>query len=109
MPEPEPEQEQHTDAPAPPGASGVDPMATLERLGLLALGVADLALDQLRQASAQVQAVTRRSDLRELLTDGVTDLLARGELASRRLTQGSDNYLELMARRAIERADATHG
>ena len=77
--------------------------APLELLTLLAAGVADLALDQLRQSADRAQQVMRRSDLRELLTDGVVELRKRGELATRRAGVGNENYLETMARRAAER------
>ncbi|MFD6938162.1 hypothetical protein ACFWAP_18685 [Streptomyces goshikiensis] len=82
------------------------PSATLELLTLLAAGAADLALDQLRQSADRAQEALRRSDLRELLTDGVVELRKRGELATRRAGAASEheNYLEIMARRAAERA-----
>ncbi|WP_157855812.1 hypothetical protein [Streptomyces aureocirculatus] len=87
-----------------------NPFATLEQVGVLALGAVDLVLDQLRQAAAGGQGAARRSDLRELVADGMRDLKARGELASRRVAAAdSDNYLELMARRAIERSGRTAG
>ncbi|MFI8265459.1 MULTISPECIES: polyprenyl synthetase [unclassified Streptomyces] len=79
------------------------PPVTLELLALLAAGVADLALDQLRQSADRAQEVLRRSDLRELLTDGVVELRKRGELATRRSGAGAENHLEAMARRAAER------
>ncbi|MFD4245243.1 hypothetical protein ACFWP3_27200 [Streptomyces sp. NPDC058525] len=78
----------------------------LELLTLLAAGVADLALDQLRQSADRAQQAMRRSDLRELFTDGVVELRKRGELATRRAGAGNDNYLETMARRAAERVAA---
>ncbi|MFC9585240.1 hypothetical protein ACFVJ8_20750 [Streptomyces yangpuensis] len=74
--------------------------ASLELLTLLAAGVADLALDQLRQTADRAQDALRRADLRELLTDGVVELRKRGELATRRAGMGEENYLETMARRA---------
>ncbi|MEV6676496.1 hypothetical protein AB0N09_06435 [Streptomyces erythrochromogenes] len=77
--------------------------ASLELLTLLAAGVADLALDQLRQTADRAQDALRRADLRELLTDGVVELRKRGELATRRAGMGDENYLETMARRASER------
>ncbi|MCX4524582.1 MULTISPECIES: hypothetical protein [unclassified Streptomyces] len=82
------------------------PSATLELLTLLAAGAADLALDQLRQSADRAQEALRRSDLRELLTDGVVELRKRGELATRRAGAAAENenYLETMARRAAERA-----
>ncbi|MEU9147683.1 hypothetical protein [Streptomyces sp. NPDC048349] len=80
--------------------------APLEFVALLAAGVADLALDQLRQSADLAQQVMRRSDLRELLTDGVVELRKRGELATRRAGVGNENYLETMARRAAERVAA---
>ncbi|MFD9407645.1 hypothetical protein ACFWBN_11595 [Streptomyces sp. NPDC059989] len=80
--------------------------APLELLTLLAAGVADLALDQLRQTADRAQHVMRRSDLRELFTDGVVELRKRGELATRRAGVGNENYLETMARRAAERIAA---
>lgn len=80
--------------------------ARLELLTLLAAGVADLALDQLRQTADRAQHVMRRSDLRELLTDGVVELRKRGELATRRAGVGAENYLETMARRAAGRVAA---
>ncbi|MFE9931252.1 hypothetical protein [Streptomyces sp. NPDC005533] len=77
--------------------------ASLELLTLLAAGVADLALDQLRQTVDRAQDAMRRHDLPELLTDGVVELRKRGELATRRAGMGHENYLETMARRASER------
>ncbi|WP_327361032.1 hypothetical protein [Streptomyces sp. NBC_01296] len=79
------------------------PAVTLELLTLLAAGVADLALDQLRQSADRAQDVLRRPDLRDLLTDGVVELRKRGELATRRSGAGAENHLETMARRAAER------
>lgn len=76
--------------------------ASLELLTLLAAGVADLALDQLRQTADRAQDALRRADLRELLTEGVVELRKRGELATRRAGVGNENYLETMARRAAE-------
>jgi hypothetical protein len=87
-----------------------NPFATLEQVGLLALGAVDLVLDQVRQAADRGQGAVRRSDLRELVADGMKDLKVRGELASRRVAAAdSDNYLELMARRSIERNGRTAG
>ncbi|MER5873202.1 hypothetical protein [Streptomyces sp. NPDC002044] len=86
------------------------PFAALEEVGLLALGAVDLALDQVRQATGRGEDVVRRSDLRELVADGVRELRARGELASKRVAAADDdNYLELMARRAAERRDRADG
>lgn len=95
-------------APPPQSAPERDPApdappVTLELLALLAAGVADLALDQLRQSADRAQEVLRRSDLRELLTDGVVELRKRGELATRRSGAATENHLETMARRAAER------
>jgi hypothetical protein len=81
-----------------------NPFAALGQVGLLALGAVDLVLDQVRQAADRGQGAVRRSDLRELVEDGLQDLKVRGELASRRVAASdSENYLELMARRAIDR------
>ncbi|MFJ3925950.1 hypothetical protein [Streptomyces sp. NPDC090022] len=99
----ETEQERQAGA-ASSAAGGWAPAATLELLAHLAAGVADLALDQLRQSADRAQDAMRRSDLRELLTDGVVELRKRGELATRRVGGASDNYLEIMARRAAEKA-----
>lgn len=85
-----------------PGA----PAASLELLALLAAGAADLALDQLRLTADRAQSALRRSDLRDLVTDGVVELRKRGELATRRADTGGDNYLETMARRVAERIAA---
>ncbi|MEV6576180.1 hypothetical protein [Streptomyces sp. NPDC051577] len=90
------------------GAAPWSPFAALEEVGLLALGAVDMALDQVRQATGRGEDVVRRSDLRELVADGVKELRARGELASRRVVAADDdNYLELMARRAAERRART--
>ncbi|MFI1457384.1 hypothetical protein [Streptomyces roseus] len=86
-----------------PPAEDRTPPVNLELLALLAAGVADLALDQLRQSADRAQEVLRRSDLRELLTDGVVELRKRGELATRRSGAATENHLETMARRAAER------
>lgn len=90
---------------APP-AGDDKPAVALELLALLAAGVADLALDQLRQSADRAQDVLRRPDLRDLLTDGVVELRKRGELATRRAGAGAENHLETMARRAAERVAA---
>ncbi|WP_199920456.1 hypothetical protein [Streptomyces katrae] len=90
-------------APGPENPAPDTPPVTLELLTLLAAGVADLALDQLRQSAERAQGVLRRSDLRDLLTDGVVELRKRGELATRRSGAGAENHLETMARRAAER------
>ncbi|MFI5669738.1 hypothetical protein [Streptomyces sp. NPDC051704] len=114
QPGPSPQHEQPggpgpAEQPAQPGpeqgATPGSPPVTLELLTLLAAGVADLALDQLRQSADRAQEVLRRSDLRELLTDGVVELRKRGELATRRsgAGAGAENHLEAMARRAAER------
>ncbi|MGA4844939.1 hypothetical protein ACOBQB_01080 [Streptomyces sp. G5(2025)] len=93
-----------------PQQASWNPLATLEQVGLLALGAVDLVLDQVRQATDRGQGAVRRSDVRELVADGMKDLKARGELASQRVAAAdSDNYLELMARRSIERNVRTAG
>ncbi|MDJ0382730.1 hypothetical protein [Streptomyces sp. G-G2] len=99
------ETEQGRPGPTDPAAEGArKPAAALELLTYLAAGVADMALDQLRESTERAQGVLRRSDLRELLNDGVVELRKRGELATQRAAAGSENYLETMARRAAERA-----
>ncbi|ANP56847.1 hypothetical protein AVL59_28700 [Streptomyces griseochromogenes] len=70
-------------------------------MGLLALGLADLACDQLRQLTDRGRQTAHSSDLPHLLTDGMKELHARGELAARRVTQDCDNYLELVARKVV--------
>ncbi|MEU4202644.1 polyprenyl synthetase [Streptomyces sp. NPDC026294] len=94
------------DDPAGAGPFGRLPAAGLESVALLAVGIADVALERLRRAAGRGQQLLRRSDLRELLADGVDDLRARGELASRRVAPDTENYLEVMARRAAKRAGA---
>ncbi|MFH9424202.1 hypothetical protein [Streptomyces sp. NPDC017529] len=115
-----PEQEEGTDSagsdptgtdPTSSGPTGTDPSGRhptvgLEHAALLAVGIADLALERLRHAADRGQQLLRRSDLRDLLADGMNDLRARGELASRRVTPDTENYLEVMARRAAKRAGA---
>lgn len=115
-----PEQEEGTDsagsdptgtAPTSTDPTGTDPSgrhptAGLEHVALLAVGIADLALERLRHAADRGQQLLRRSDLRDLLADGMNDLRARGELASHRVTPDTENYLEVMARRAAKRAGA---
>ncbi|MFI6638883.1 hypothetical protein [Streptomyces sp. NPDC050504] len=99
-----PQPSQYTTAAPPPPSMGPErnPVDALGQVGLLALGLADLALDQLRRLTDRGQRVAQRSDLGDLVTDGVHELHARGELAARRMSQNSDNYLELMARRVAE-------
>ncbi|MET9294679.1 polyprenyl synthetase [Streptomyces sp. NPDC003077] len=75
-----------------------------EDAALLAVGIADLVFERLRHAADRGQLLLRRSDLRDLLADGMSELRARGELASRRVTPSTENYLEVMARRAVKRA-----
>ncbi|MGW8781961.1 hypothetical protein ACWGNM_28410 [Streptomyces sp. NPDC055796] len=100
----QPERPQQPAQPAPErGGEPAAPPVTLELLALLAAGVADLALDQLRQSADRAQEVLRRSDLRELLTEGVVELRKRGELATRRSGAATENHLETVARRAAER------
>ncbi|MFJ4780058.1 hypothetical protein [Streptomyces sp. NPDC088762] len=89
-----------------PGRERPAGTAPLELFTLIAAGVADLALDQLRQTADHAHHLMRRSDLRELFTDGVVELRKRGELATRRAGVGNENYLETMARRAAERIAA---
>ncbi|MFF5447841.1 hypothetical protein [Streptomyces sp. NPDC012888] len=91
-------------APGPSGDGGFSPTGTLELLAHLVAGVADLAIEQLKQSSDRAHDVMRRADLRELLTDGVVELRKRGELATQRMGGGSDNYLEAMAQRAARKA-----
>lgn len=101
------QERQQQEGPRQERPANAAPSATpLELLTLLAAGVADLALDQLRQSADRAQQVMRRSDLRELLTDGVVELRKRGELATRRAGMDGENYLETMARRAAERVAA---
>ncbi|MEU3539226.1 hypothetical protein [Streptomyces paromomycinus] len=93
-----------TDDPAGAGPFGLRPTAGLENVALLAVGLADVVLERLRHAADQGQQLLRRSDLRELIADGVDDLRTRGELASRRAAPDTENYLEVMASRAVKRA-----
>lgn len=95
-----------TDDPAGAGPFGRPSAAGLESVALLAVGIADVALERLRRAADRGQQLLRRSDLRELVADGVDDLRARGELASRRVAPDTENYLEVMACRAAKRAGA---
>ncbi|MFD5506624.1 hypothetical protein ACFWIB_02450 [Streptomyces sp. NPDC127051] len=60
-------------------------------------------LDRLLQSAERAQDALRRSDPRELLTDGVVELRKRGELATRRPGAGAEDHLETMARQAAER------
>ncbi|MFD7839027.1 hypothetical protein [Streptomyces sp. NPDC059761] len=60
-------------------------------------------LDRLLQSAEGAQDALRRSDPRELLTDGVVELRKRGELATRRPDAGAEDHLETMARQAAER------
>ncbi|WP_050514616.1 hypothetical protein [Streptomyces rimosus] len=92
----------------PVGAAGRNAAAGLEQALLLAVGVADLVLDHVRQAAERGQGLLRRSDLRELLADGAGELRTRGELATRRVAPETDNYLELMACRAVQRSGRPH-
>ncbi|KIZ17556.1 hypothetical protein SNA_13780 [Streptomyces natalensis ATCC 27448] len=78
----------------------------MSQVGLLALGLADLAFDQLRQLADRGRQPAHRSDLPHLLTDGMKELHARGELAARRVTQDSDNYLEMLARKVVAQRSA---
>ncbi|MFH8406974.1 polyprenyl synthetase [Streptomyces sp. NPDC018019] len=101
------EQGQQSDT-APAGTTGRKATAGLEQAFLLAVGVADLVLDHVRQVADRGQGLLRRSDMRELFADGVDELRTRGELASRRITPETENYLELMASRAVKRAGRPH-
>ncbi|MER7461545.1 hypothetical protein [Streptomyces sp. NPDC097981] len=82
------------------------PPVPLELLTLLAAGVADFALDRLRQSADRAQDAPLRSDLRDRLADGVVELRKRGELTARPSDAGTVNHLETMARRAAERVAA---
>ncbi|KOV70049.1 hypothetical protein [Streptomyces sp. MMG1121] len=96
---------------APPASeSPSSPLTVLSQVGVLALGLADLAFDQLRQLSERGRQTAHHSDLPHFLTDGMQELHARGELAARRVAQGSDNYLELVARKVVaQRSAASDG
>ncbi|MEU8976779.1 hypothetical protein AB0D11_47980 [Streptomyces monashensis] len=90
----------------PDGGPLSGPLTALSEVGLLALGLADLAIDQLRQITNHGQQNAQRSDLPHLLTDGMKELHARGELAARRVAQDSHNHLDLIARKAAARRSA---
>ncbi|MFI1769400.1 hypothetical protein ACH41H_46350 [Streptomyces sp. NPDC020800] len=101
---PDPTQDPTTTPPASPPPS--TSLTALSQVGLLALGLADLAFDQLRQLADRGRQTGPRPDLPHLLTDGMKELHARGELAARRVTQDSDNYLELLARKVVAQRSA---
>ncbi|MGW1052726.1 hypothetical protein [Streptomyces sp. NPDC002521] len=101
---PDPAQNSGTAPPA--SGSPANPLSALSQVGLLALGLADLAFDQLRQLSDRSRQTAHQSDVPHLLTDGMKELHARGELAARRVTQDSDNYLELLARKVVAQRSA---
>ncbi|MEU6890662.1 hypothetical protein ABZ934_02485 [Streptomyces sp. NPDC046557] len=80
------------------------PSATLELLALLTAGAGDPAVDASGQAGDRAQGALRRSDPRDVITDGVVELRKRAAPAARRTAADSENCLETMARRAAERA-----
>ncbi|MFJ6719297.1 MULTISPECIES: hypothetical protein [unclassified Streptomyces] len=80
------------------------PSAALELLALLAAGAADPAVDELGRTGDPAREAPRRSDPRDVITDGVVELRKRAAPATRPTAAGSENCLETMARRAAERA-----
>ncbi|OEJ34602.1 hypothetical protein [Streptomyces subrutilus] len=59
-----------------------------------------------RAREERAQQSAHRSDVRELLVDGVVELRKRGELATRRADAGDVDHLEAMARLAAQRVAA---
>lgn len=80
------------------------PSATLGLPAPLAAGAADPAVDELGRTGDPEREARRRSDPRDLITDGVVELRKRAAPAARRTAAGSEDCLETMARRAAERA-----
>ncbi|GAA3707081.1 polyprenyl synthetase [Streptomyces tremellae] len=77
-----------------------------EDVGLLAAGVADLALSTCGAALRTAGGLLGRSDAGDLAAQGRQDLRARGRLPLDRLGVGGEAHLEVLARHARSRGDA---
>ncbi|WP_405943429.1 polyprenyl synthetase [Streptomyces sp. NBC_00932] len=73
----------------------------------LVAGAVDLAVSGAASALRGVRAILGRSDLVEMAQDGEEDLKVRGRLAVQRYTAVPEPHLELLARRAAVRLDAS--
>lgn len=73
----------------------------------LVAGAVDLAVSGAASALRGVRAILGRSDLVEMAQDGEEDLKVRGRLAVQRYTAVPEPHLELLARRAAVRLNAS--
>lgn len=69
----------------------------------IAAGLSDLALEQAENAARTMRSLLRRSDLRDLVEDGLGSLAARGDLAIKRTAPSREPHMEFLARRAADR------
>lgn len=72
----------------------------------LAAGVADTVLERAEAAARAMRGLAARSDLADLVEDGLSSLTARGRIAVRRVSQTPETNMEHLARRAAAHADA---
>ncbi|WP_405691470.1 polyprenyl synthetase [Streptomyces sp. NBC_00057] len=79
-----------------------------ERTVLMAVGLADLAVETLGTTVGTLRSLLGRSDTSELAADAKSDLRARGRLTLDRYTTVPPAYLEVLARHAAARRAADH-
>jgi hypothetical protein len=73
------------------------------RAWYVAAGIADTVLERAEGAARSLRGALRRSDLSDLVADGVADLASRGRIATARVTQSSGPHIEQVAQRAAAR------
>ncbi|MEU8775452.1 polyprenyl synthetase [Streptomyces sp. NPDC048606] len=79
-----------------------------ERAVLVAVGLADLAVNFVGTALEYVWGALRRSDTAELAADAERDLLAHGRLVMDRYASAPPAHLEVLARHALARRAGDH-
>ncbi|MEU0098632.1 polyprenyl synthetase [Streptomyces sp. NPDC006267] len=77
-----------------------------ERVVLLVMGAADLAVSAVGTALGAVRGLLRRSDAAELAAEAEHELMARGRLVLDRYAAPPPAHLELLARQAVARRAA---
>ncbi|MER7699225.1 MULTISPECIES: polyprenyl synthetase [unclassified Streptomyces] len=77
-----------------------------ERVVLLVMGAADLAVSAVGTALGVVRGLLRRSDAAELAAEAEHELMARGRLVLDRYAAPPPAHLELLARQAVARRAA---
>ena len=81
-----------------------DRRSTTDNVLFTVLGLADLALSQVKHALRPVNDVIQRSDLHELTRDGHDELTARGALAINRYASAPEPHLDSLAKAAARRS-----